>query len=104
MTESNNKYSEEMLNEAHKHSFGNKDEILKSEVCGCFYCFKTYPPSEIKDEYFIPESKEGGKSTLWCAKCGIDSVIGSASGFPVSENEFLRAMNDNWFNGYSNDY
>jgi len=35
--------------------------------------------------------------TALCPHCGIDSVIGSASGYPVSEPQFLKAMHDHWF-------
>ena len=31
-----------------------------------------------------------------CPHCQIDSVIGSASGFPISK-DFLTEMNEHWF-------
>jgi hypothetical protein len=37
------------------------------------------------------------KKTGLCPKCGIDSLIGSASGFPVTDPTFLQAMHSRWF-------
>jgi hypothetical protein len=34
--------------------------------------------------------------TALCPKCGIDSVIGSVSGYPI-ERGFLKKMHDHWF-------
>jgi hypothetical protein len=34
--------------------------------------------------------------TADCPRCGIDAVIGSASGFPITS-EFLSSMNGRWF-------
>jgi hypothetical protein len=43
----------------------------------------------------IQEWIDGGQTAL-CPSCGIDSVIGDASGFPITE-EFLAAMESRWF-------
>ncbi|MFT4114318.1 hypothetical protein [Silvibacterium sp.] len=80
---------------AHKHSIENRAEIEASVVCGCFYCMSVYPPSEILDWI---EDKE--VQTADCPRCGIDAVIGSASGFPITP-EFLNLMNEHWFEGHS---
>ena len=52
-------------------------------------CQRTYPPEEIYDWI----EHEG---TALCPRCGIDSVIGSASGYEITE-EFLAEMNEYWF-------
>jgi len=78
---------------AHRHSSGHRQEVLASEVCGCFHCCKTFPPSSISewiDEY------EGMGQTALCPHCGIDSVIGVLSGYPVTP-QFLQQMHDYWF-------
>jgi hypothetical protein len=75
---------------AHKHSSRHRDEIAMSSLCGCFSCLDTYAPSE------IVEWTDGGTSAI-CPHCGIDSVIGDASGLPVTSPEFLGAMSDRWF-------
>jgi Zn finger protein HypA/HybF involved in hydrogenase expression len=80
---------------AHDHS-EYQTEILKSDICGCFRCLKTFTPDQI-DQWH-------GELAL-CPMCGIDSVIGSASGFPI-EKEFLSKMHDFWFSpsGFSKAY
>jgi len=74
---------------AHKHSSNHRSELEKSDLCGCFQCLAIFPPSEITDWW------DDGQTAV-CAKCGIDSVIGSASGYPITT-EFLRRMHDHWF-------
>ena len=79
----------EQLKAAHKHSSNHRDELLASDMCGCFYCLEIYNPNQIEDWV------DDGQCAL-CAKCGIDSVIGSKSSFPISK-EFLKAMHEYWF-------
>jgi hypothetical protein len=74
---------------AHKLSIHNREQIAKSEVCGCFHCLAVFAPSEIKEWV-------DNEDTPLCPKCGIDSVLGSASGFPIDK-EFLRKMKVRWF-------
>jgi len=84
---------------AHKTSIWHRSLILESKICGCFYCLATFEPSEI-DEWTDFQTQDGKKTelgqTALCPKCGIDSVIGSASKFPIT-NEFLKEMHNNWF-------
>ena len=74
---------------AHEHSSKHRAEILASEICGWFYCEKTFRAEEIKDW-------TDDEQTALCQKCGIDSVLGSASGFPIDK-EFLHQMCECWF-------
>jgi hypothetical protein len=74
---------------AHRHSWLHRAAIESSAHCGCFYCLAVYPPSAIR------EWVDGGETAL-CPRCGIDSVIGDASGYPLS-GELLRAMKKHWF-------
>ena len=78
---------------AHKHH-NFRLEILKSEICGCFYCCQTFSPKKIFQWH--GEDEQGVEQIAICPKCGIDSVIGSASGFPI-EPTFLAVMRDFWF-------
>ena len=78
--------------EAHRHSISHRPEILASEQCGCFHCLQVFSPKTIKE--WIDEGD--GNETALCPKCGIDSVIGSAAGFPLT-NDFLSEMNRVWF-------
>ena len=75
--------------EAHDHSARHRSEVLASSVCGCFYCRATFTATEIGDW-------TDDEETALCPKCGIDSVIGSAAGFPITK-EFLEEMHKYWF-------
>jgi len=88
------KYELKYLKKAHEHSIYNEEEILKSDICGCFYCKSTFSPSEIV-EWCDVGSPKG--STALCPKCRIDSVLGSVSGYPVDDLEFLEEMRLYWF-------
>ena len=70
--------------------FKNYEQIEKSEKCGCFSCYEIFTPSEITD-YFPDEPP-----TAECPFCHIDSVIGDASGFPITK-DFLKKMKKRWF-------
>ncbi len=72
---------------------GNRDEIPSSERCGCFHCLEIFLPMEVKD--WIGERGGRGQTAL-CPRCGIDSVVGSGSGYPITI-EFLRLMKEHWF-------
>ena len=79
---------------AHVHSSSHRNELTTSDVCGCFYCLELYSPTEIVD--WIDEDVNGIGRTALCPKCGIDSVMGSASGYPITK-EFLKKMHEHWF-------
>jgi hypothetical protein len=68
---------------AHEHSSNHREELMRSDLCGCFYCLNVYSPSQITD--WVDEDEDGIGQCALCAKCGIDSVIGSASGYPITE-------------------
>lgn len=77
------------LASAHKHSIYHIDEIQMSAVCGCFYCLRTFAPTEITDW-------TDDHTTALCPFCDIDSVIGDASGFPITRS-FLEQMRQVYF-------
>jgi hypothetical protein len=74
---------------AHEHCTRHRAEVEGSSLCGCFYCFAIFPPTDIS------EWIDDGQTAL-CPKCEIDSVIGTASRFPITR-EFLMRMHDHWF-------
>ena len=76
--------------EAHKFCSNHKKALLKDQKCGCFFCLKIFAPKEITDWI---EDTEG---TAICPYCGVDSVIGESSGFPIAK-EFLSEMKAYWF-------
>ena len=82
----------EELDRVHKHSIYNEEEVLKSKKCGCFYCGNIYIPMDVRDYM----AERNGQKTAWCPFCGIDAVIGDASGYEITE-ELLKEMNEVFF-------
>ena len=79
---------------AHQYSSGHRKQIEESDLCGCFYCVTTFPPSAIEE--WIDEDESGAGQTALCPRCGVDSVIGSKAGFPLTK-VFLETMHAHWF-------
>ncbi len=75
---------------AHEFIINNREELRKDSLCGCFYCCEIFTPDK------ITEWIEDTKGTACCPFCGIDSVIGKYSGFPITP-EFLGEMKKEWF-------
>lgn len=83
--------------QAHAYSSNHKPELEKDDVCGCFSCKSIFKPSEIV-EWIIADNPCDKRGTAVCPYCGIDSVIGRSSGYPITQ-DFLSAMNRIWFGG-----
>ena len=83
------------VKEAHRFSNNHKEQLLQDKKCGCFYCETIFNPKEITEwlEDDNPCDKDG---TAKCPYCGIDSVIGESSGYPITY-DFLEEMNKYWF-------
>jgi len=62
----------------------DKQQLLKSDMCGCYHCTSTFHPFNIT-EWTLDEK-------AICPKCGIDSVVGNS---PTAD--FLKALNSFWF-------
>jgi hypothetical protein len=75
---------------AHTRCVSNKEEILASSKCACFYCLEIFAPTAI-DQWIR------GEDTALCPGCGIDSQIGDKSGYPISDPAFLKRMRRYWF-------
>ncbi len=78
------------LDVAHDASWCHQEQLSKDTECGCFYCLKIFSPTEIK--MWIKDYS----GTAVCPYCGVDSIIGESSGFPITE-DFLRKMKERWF-------
>jgi hypothetical protein len=78
----------ENIRNAHKFCNDNKLKLQNDNICGCFYCLNIFNPNEIEIWIF--------EETAICPYCGIDSVIGESSGFPITI-AFLKQMNKYWF-------
>lgn len=74
---------------AHRHSARHREELGRSEICGCFCCCRVFAPSEIHE--WVDDDQ-----TAICPHCGIDAVIGSASEYPINAG-FLAMMGSYWF-------
>ena len=75
---------------AHDFCTNNKPMLIKDKKCGCFFCLSIFEPSEIHE--WIKDTD----GTALCPYCGIDSVIGESSGYPLTK-EFLSEMKQYWF-------
>jgi hypothetical protein len=78
-----------LCNAAHKHASRHREEIQASTRCACFFCFRTFPHTEIK-------SWIDANQTALCPRCGVDSVLGSASNHRLDD-AFLRNMHTHFF-------
>ena len=88
-------------------SFNNRSDIEASSVCGCFYCFKIFPPTAItfwadsehpddEDPGALRSDEEGFPgTTAICPFCDYDSVIGNASCGPI-DRQLLERLHDYW--------
>jgi len=96
-----NTFPQSMIVSAHAHCKANHEELMRSEVCACLYCLKTFPPTEI--EFWVEELSDDTQNvpkeqrTAMCPYCPVNAVIGSASGYPVTDARFLKAMHEHWF-------
>ena len=81
--------------QAHKYSSNHMEQLKKDTLCGCFYCLRLFHPEEI-EEWLIDDNPIDIGGTAICPYCGIDSVIGESSGYPMTV-DFLKKMNRVWF-------
>ena len=82
----------------HQHCTGNRQALAESELAGCFYCCALFPAGSVTDWVDGPALETGDLDdgiTALCPKCGIDSVLPSAS-VPLSR-DLLVAMRNYWF-------
>ena len=76
--------------EAHKFCMNNRKGLESDTICGCFYCLKIFEPKE------ITEWIEDTSATALCPYCGVDSIIGGYTKYPITH-EFLKKMYQYWF-------
>ena len=100
MQPTNNRFSEEYLKAAHRSTFANEREILASEECRCCYCGSHFKAADEEPLLWAEERPPLGR-TLHCPNCLVDCVIGSASGYPINDEDFIRACSEAWFAGAS---
>jgi hypothetical protein len=79
---------------AYEHSTQHSAELLASDVCGCFHCLGIFPPMFIT--HWVDKDEDGVGQTALCPHCGMDAVLGSASGFTITD-ALLQEMHGHWF-------
>lgn len=89
-------FSAETLQAAHRHCRSNEVELASSALCGCFYCLRVFHPADIED-WTDDGPRDEDPRTALCPICGIDSVIGDASGYDIEALGFLPALHAYWF-------
>ncbi len=75
---------------AHDAATSNREQIERSEKCGCYFCCRIFPASEVTSYVSAEEP------TAECPYCLTDSVIPDAAGLPLTV-DFLEAMRKKWF-------
>ena len=82
-------YNKLSYERAKTYSRYNRGEIKNDNICGCYHCESIFSPQKIVEG--CAETCGGDDVTALCPNCGIDSVIGGGSGYPITT-EFLKAM------------
>ncbi len=82
-------FRDEDLHHAHGRSTQHRIEIGVSTFCGCFHCTGRFASAEITE--WVDDDQ-----TALCPRCGVDAVVGDASGYPITP-AFLSAMRRTWF-------
>ena len=82
---------EALYKEAGRASFRNWSNVKRSELCGCYHCCRIFSSSEVTE--CIPDND---LTTAVCPHCGIDAVLGDASGIPLQK-DILEELRAYWF-------
>lgn len=94
------KYDDDYLEKAHQATLHNEATVKASSLCTCFYCGYQFDPNLEEDLLWYDETSVQG-ATAGCPLCIIDCIIGDASGFPITDAQFIKACTEAWFDGYS---
>ena len=79
-------YTKQDWKKASDLSIYNKDIIDKSDRAACYYCVCEFKASDVVE--FVDEDDNTGL----CPHCGIDAVLGDATGLPIFDIKYLTAM------------
>jgi hypothetical protein len=72
------------------YSSKNRESLMKSSKCGCYFCGAMFHPSEITT--WIDNDQ-----TAVCPHCNIDSVLAEEGGAIDITDVFLEECNEEWF-------
>lgn len=87
--ETDDKTMEQMARDAHYYCTYHRKKLVQDKLCGCFDCLTIFNPIEIKE--WCDKDQ-----TAICPYCGIDSIIGKSSGYPITI-KFMKRMQKIWF-------
>ena len=76
-----------LLESYKKHAEDNEIEIVQSKTCGCFFCRQVFDARNVQE--WMDDAR--GVTAL-CPECGMDAVIGDASGIEISK-PLMKEMN-----------
>ena len=95
-------WSDAQIKDAWMHLRKNWGEVRRSANCICIQCGHRFGANEIgewlnkKPKGYKSESQPtNDESEPCCPHCRMDYVLGDASGFPVDDEEFFKAMREN---------
>lgn len=86
-------FDAEQLAHAARHARGNDLSVKRSTHCACYCCEHQFDAKKVVE--WTPEDRDG-KINAICPNCGVDSVIGDASGIAINE-PLLTALNERYF-------
>ena len=75
----------------HQYSISNKQSVLSSDRCGCFFCQKIFESNMISETYINDKNGE----TAICPFCGVDAILPDSK-VDLSE-ALLEDMYKVWF-------
>lgn len=75
----------------HQYSISNKENVLSSNKCGCFFCQKIFDSKLISNHYINDKNGE----TAICPFCGVDSILPDNT--VDLSTDLLEAMHKVWF-------
>ncbi len=98
------------IEEAWSHARENVREVQSSTLCVCLQCQSYFPPDRIVEwlnpagglTYKTGPVPASDGADAFCPNCGMDYVIGDASGLPIENPHFVRALNSTWNQDASN--
>lgn len=91
----------EVSRQVWQHSRGNRSEVEASTNAGCYTCSEIFPASNVVDwfdEWTAWGDENRARWAAQCPQCGYVTVLGSASGLPISLEylSFVRKTHDEW--------
>lgn len=79
-------------------AFANRESISKSSTCVCYHCLCRFSANAVDN--WIEDIKD---DTAICPACGIDSVLGDATGLDLSDAVILQVSKKSFGVGDNNE-